>query len=76
MNSSVQVAIIFSAFATGFHLQNLCTNGSLFALESQIMNPGELVWYIKKYIWSLFLIPIDPAPQMNSSDYTKNVNIS
>ena len=57
MNSSVQVAIIFSAFATGFHLQNLCTNGSLFALESQIMNPGELVWYIKKYIWSLFLIP-------------------
>ena len=57
MNSSVQVAIIFSAFATGFHLQNLCINGSLFALEAQITNPGELVWYIKKYIWSLFLIP-------------------
>lgn len=40
MNSSVQEAIIFSAFATGFHLQNICTSGFLFALESQIMNPG------------------------------------
>ena len=57
MNSSVQVTIIFSAFATGFHLQNLCTNGFLFALEAQIMNPGELMWYVKKYIWSLLLIP-------------------